>query len=494
MASPLNDFPEAILFLDTNNQIIGVNQAGEHLLKMRRTDLIGRSVDAVFPRRSSSTYRNEILKDRWKRVSLSRDDGQVYYGEFAVSTINRPNGEHIGRVALIWESTHSRQSAWRLKQEQSLGTQNLMLRAIQETAFDLHSSLELDTVLHNIVERACQLLGTKHGYLDILRETGWLEPVVGIGALTESLKTKVVMGEGVSGVVWKTGSPVVVSDYDTWPDRIKDFSRGLIRAIVGMPLILKGQVVGVIGVAKGYEDDTSFSEDDVSVLRRFADLAVVALQNARLFEQAQSELEFRRNTEIKLRNSNQLLQFQIERVELLQEQLQELAIRDSLTDLFNRRYLHEMLGVEFARSTRSQTSLAILMLDSDHLKDINDKYGHKAGDDFLVHISNVIRENIRAGDIACRYGGDEFVVVLSNVAENVAFERAEKLRESVFSKPIIHENEKVSASVSIGIAMFPAHGSSGEILLQRADQALYAAKRLGKNKVLAYTEDLDPLS
>ncbi len=369
-----------------------------------------------------------------------------------------------------------------------------MLRAIQETAFDLHSSLELDTVLHNIVERACQLLGTKHGYLDILRETGWLEPVVGIGALTESLKTKVVMGEGVSGVVWKTGSPVVVSDYDTWPDRIKDFSRGLIRAIVGMPLILKGQVVGVIGVANGYEDDTSFSEDDVSVLRRFADLAVVALQNARLFEQAQSELEFRRNTEIKLRNSNQLLQFQIERVELLQEQLQELAIRDSLTDLFNRRYLHEMLGVEFARSTRSQTSLAILMLDSDHLKDINDKYGHKAGDDFLVHISNVIRQNIRAGDIACRYGGDEFVVVLSNVAENVAFERAEKLRESVFSKPIIHENEKVSASVSIGIAMFPAHGSSGEILLQRADQALYAAKRLGKNKVLAYTEDLDPLS
>jgi len=259
-------------------------------------------------------------------------------------------------------------------------------------------------------------------------------------------------------------------------------------------LILKGQVVGVIGVAKGYEDDTSFSEDDVSVLRRFADLAVVALQNARLFEQAQSELEFRRNTEIKLRNSNQLLQFQIERVELLQEQLQELAIRDSLTDLFNRRYLHEMLGVEFARSTRSQTSLAILMLDSDHLKDINDKYGHKAGDNFLVHIANVIRENIRAGDIACRYGGDEFVVVLSNVAENVAFERAEKLRESVFSKPIIHENEKVSASVSIGIAMFPAHGSSGEVLLQKADQALYAAKRLGKNKVLAYTEDLDPLS
>ena len=487
----LSDFPEAIIFLDTDNQIIGVNLAGEHLLKMRRTDLIGRSVDAVFPLRSSSTYRSEALKDGWKEVSLSRGDGQVFYAELTVSTIDRLNGEHLGRVMLIRDSTHSQHSAARLKQDQFLRTQNLMMRALQETTFDLHSSLDLNHVLQNIVERACQLLGTKHGYLDMLRETGRLEPVVGIGALEESLKFKVVMGEGVAGTVWKTGTPLVVSDYDTWPDRINDFSRGLIRAIIGMPLMLKGQVVGVIGIAKAFEDKTVFSDDDVSVLRRFADLAVVALQNARLFEKAQTELEFRRKTEIELRNSNQLLQFQIERVELLQEQLRELAVRDSLTNLFNRRYLHEMLEVEFARSTRSQTSLAILMMDSDHLKDINDKYGHKAGDDFLVHIANVIRENIRAGDIACRYGGDEFVVVLSNVTEDIAFERAENLRESVFSKHIFHENERVSASVSIGISMFPAHGSSGEILLQKADMALYAAKRMGKNKVLNYSEGLE---
>ena len=491
MDFPVNDFPEAIIFLDTDNQIIGVNRAGEHLLKMKRTDLIGRSVDVVFPLGSSTKYRNEVLQDGWKEVNLNRDDGQVFYAEMTVSTINRPNGGHVGRIALIRDTTRSQQRLMRLRQEQSLGTQTLMLRAIQETAFDLHSSLDLDVVFHNIVERACQLLGTKHGYLDILRETGVLEPVVGIGALAESLKFRVAMGEGVSGTAWQTGKPVVVPDYDTWPDRINGFSRGLIHAIIGMPLILKGQVVGVIGIAKGFEDDAVFSNDNVSTLRRFADLAVVALQNARLFEQAQNELEFRRKTEMELRNSNQLLQFQIERVELLQEQLKELAVRDSLTNLFNRRYLHEMLEVEFARSKRSRTSLAILMMDSDHLKDINDQYGHQAGDEFLVHIANVIRENIRAGDIACRYGGDEFVVVLSNVTENIAFERAEKLRESVFSQPIVYENEKVSASVSIGIALFPAHGSSGEILLQRADMALYAAKRMGKNRVSTYSEGLE---
>ena len=490
MASPVNDFPEAIIFLDTDNQIIGINFAGEHLLKMKHTDLIGRSVDAVFPRQSTSAYRDEILKNGRKEVSLNRSDGQVFYAELTVSTVNGFNGSPVGKILLIRDSAYSQQSAVRLQQEQSLRAQNLMLRVLQETAFDLHSSLDLNVVLHNIVERACRLLGTKHGYLDMLRETGMLEPVVGLGALAESLKFKVVMGEGVSGTAWKTGRPVVVPDYDTWSDRINDFSRGLIRAIIGMPLILKDEVVGVIGVAKGFEDDTTFSEDDVSTLRRFADLAVVALQNARLFEQAQTELKFRRKTEIELRNANQLLQLQIERIELLQVQLQELAVRDSLTNLFNRRYLHEMLEVEFARSKRAQTSLAILMMDSDHLKDINDKYGHKAGDDFLVHIANVIRENIRAGDIACRYGGDEFVVVLSNVTENIAFGRAERLRVSIFSNHMVHKEEKVNASVSIGIAMFPTHGSSGEILLQKADLALYAAKRMGKNKVLNYTEDL----
>jgi diguanylate cyclase (GGDEF)-like protein len=445
----------------------------------------------VFPRQSSSAYRGEILGDGRKEVSLSRSDGQTIYVELTVSTINGLNGKCLGRAVLIRDSTKVQQSEMRLKQEEALRTQNLMLRALQETTFDLHSSLDLDIVLQNIVERACKLLDTMHGYLDILRETGELEPVVGIGVLEESLKHKVVIGEGVAGTVWKTGKPLVVSDYDTWPDRINEFQRGIIRAILGMPLTLKDRVVGVIGVARGVENEATFSEDDVSTLRRFADLAVVALQNARLFEKAQDEIEFRRRTEIELRNANQVLQLQIERVEMLQEQLQELAVRDPLTELYNRRYLQEALELEFAHPERSNLSTAILMMDSDHLKDINDKYGHKAGDDFLVYIAGVIRKSIRAGDIACRYGGDEFVIVLSNVTEKIAFGRAEKLRKNIASHHMLHRNEKVSISVSIGIAMFPAHGRAGEVLLQKADQALYNAKRMGKNMVSVYNEPQD---
>jgi diguanylate cyclase (GGDEF)-like protein len=264
------------------------------------------------------------------------------------------------------------------------------------------------------------------------------------------------------------------------------FQRGLIRAIIGMPLVLNEQVVGVIEIARGVESDVSFSEEDITVLKRFSALAVLALQNARLFQKAQAEIEFRRKTEIELRNANQVLQLQLERIELLQGQLQEQAVRDSLTNLFNRRYLQEMLGVEFARATRSKTSLAILMMDCDRLKHINDTYGHKAGDDSLVLIANVIRESIRAGDIACRYGGDEFVVVLSNVSQETAFERAENLRNRIAAEPIFHKKEKINISVSVGIAMFPVHGTFGEMLLQKADQALYEAKHKGKNQVLVY--------
>ncbi len=483
MDNPFQDFPEAIIILDHHNQIIGVNPAGEELLKIKQADAVGKTADEVFPRQSFPVNFDELLADGRKEASLSRANGQTFYAELKVSSINASDGSLLGRIMIVRDLDQSHREA-------VLRNQNAILTALQETTFDLHSSLKFTVVLKNIVERACKLLGTPHGYLDILvEEADELVPVVGTGVLEETLGYKVKRGDGVSGTVWETGTPLVIADYDKWPGRNIGFRYGVIRAIVGLPLWLKDRVVGVFGVAQDFENEIEFSKEDVSILKRFADLASVALQNAWLFEKAQKEINFRRKTEVELRNANQLLQLQIERIELLQEKLKELAVRDSLTNLFNRRYLQEMLEVEFARSRRSRTSLAILMIDSDHLKDINDKYGHKAGDDFLVHIAEVLQSCIRAGDIACRYGGDEFVVVLSNVAVEIALERAEKLRESIAKHYIVYKNKKVSISVSIGIAAFPGHGSSGEVLLQKADQALYQAKQKGKNRIVVYSEE-----
>jgi diguanylate cyclase (GGDEF)-like protein len=484
MRFPLDDLPEACVILDDREQVIGINRAAETLLKLKKDDCVGKSLaEACSGRFIFLSIDGSHPPESDEDPSLLSEGGSGL-AEIKVSHLRDVDGNFLGQITVVRALEPS-------SPQSALRNQNEILLALQETTFDLHSSLELSVVFHNIVNRACKLLRTSHGYLNILRETEELEPVVGVGAMAEILKLKFAPGEGVAGTVWETGKSLLVSDYDQWPGRLPGFPRGLIRALLGMPLFLNGQMVGVIGVARGVESEASFSEEDILVLERFSDLAVLAFHNARLFEKAQAEITFRRKTERELRNANQVLQFQIERVEMLQAQLQEQAVRDSLTDLFNRRYLQEMLDVEIARATRSRTSLAVLMIDCDQLKHINDTYGHKTGDDALIHIANVIRERTRAGDIACRYGGDEFVVIFTNVSEETAFGRAENLRNGIAALPLPHKDKKINICVSIGVAVFPAHSAHGEQLLQKADQALYAAKHRGKNRVLLYSDRLD---
>ncbi len=480
----MNDCPDACILVDEDNRVLSINSAAAKLLALKENDMVGKPLAKVLFGWEISPYLDELRQDPRPGKFALHADREVGLAEMKVSSLRDPAGNFLGQIAIlrILPSSH---------RHTALRNQNDILLALQETTFDLHSSLDLQVVLNNIVERACLLLETSHACLVILRDSGSMEPVVGFGALAEIIQYKVELGEGLAGIVWKTGRPLFIPDYDRWPARMNQFRKGAIRAILGMPLVLEGQVVGVLVVARGVESDISFSEEDISVLKRFAALAVLALQNARLFEQAQSEIQFRRKTEIELRNANQILQLQIERIELLQEQLQKQAVRDSLTDLFNRRYLQESLKVEFARASRSDSSLAILMLDCDRLKHINDTYGHKSGDDALVLISNVIRESVRAGDIACRYGGDEFAVVLSNVSEETAFERAENLRNRIAAEPIFHDQGNINISISVGIAMYPVHGTFGETLLHKADQALYEAKHKGKNQVQLYRDDMN---
>lgn len=480
MGTPSHSFPDACLILDEKNQVLAVNPAGEKLFRLEKDELVGKSLVEVCSGRSVSLTLEGSYSGDSKSAITQRLDELFGYAEIRISSLHSSDGEQVGRVMILRGIVDLSQ--------QALRNQSEMLLALQESTFDLHSSLDLKVVLHNIVTHACKLLDTSHGYLATLSETGEMEPVVGLGALAAKLDTRVETGVGVTGIVWKTGRPLFIPDYDQWLGRLASFPHGRVRAVLGMPLFLDGQVLGVINIARGLESEVSFSEEDIEVLRRFADLAVLALQNARLFHQAQTEIAFRRKTEMELRNANQLLQFQLERIELLQGQLREMAVRDTLTNLFNRRYLQEMLGVEFARARRAKCSLAILMLDCDQLKYINDFYGHKVGDDALVHIANVIRDSTRAGDIACRYGGDEFVVVLNNVTPEIAYQRAENLRSRIAAVPISSQADQVFVHVSVGIAIFPVHGAQAEPLLQCADQALYAAKHHGKNQVLVYND------
>lgn len=196
----------------------------------------------------------------------------------------------------------------------------------------------------------------------------------------------------------------------------------------------------------------------------------------------------RKQVEKRLRQANDKLQGQLIEIGLLQSKLREQAIRDPLTNLFNRRYLEETLDRELSRAARENYSVCLIMMDIDHFKRVNDTYGHEAGDLVLKAISEVLSEYSRRGDFACRYGGEEFVVVMPNISLETAYERAEDLRQSLTQLCVPYEYYSLSVTISMGIACYPENGQTRQMILRAADQAMYGAKEAGRDHILSYNE------
>jgi len=161
------------------------------------------------------------------------------------------------------------------------------------------------------------------------------------------------------------------------------------------------------------------------------------------------------------------------------------SIRDPLTGLFNRRYLEETLEREVHRATRLQRSVALIMLDIDHFKRFNDTFGHEAGDALLRELGSFLMQEIRGGDFACRYGGEEFVLILPEISPEHVLSSAERMREKVKELNVQYSGGVLeNITLSLGVALFPMHGTSGKTILRAADGALYEAKHKGRDQVV----------
>ena len=187
-----------------------------------------------------------------------------------------------------------------------------------------------------------------------------------------------------------------------------------------------------------------------------------------------------------LEDANAALHDQISKIKDLQEKLREQANRDSLTGLFNRRYLEGTLERELARCKREGAPLTMLMLDIDKFKLVNDTYGHQAGDEVLRVFGHLLQEKARTEDIVCRYGGEEFLLVMPKMPLEIARERGAYLRKLFEETTVSFGDLRIGVTTSIGIAAAPEHSDSAEGLVRCADEALYAAKRNGRNQVVTF--------
>ncbi len=172
-------------------------------------------------------------------------------------------------------------------------------------------------------------------------------------------------------------------------------------------------------------------------------------------------------------------------VKKAQAMMAEMSTVDELTKLHNRRYFIETLEGEFERANRYETEMALIMMDLDLFKEVNDTYGHLAGDMVLSEIGRILKGHVRRNDLACRYGGEEFAVILPNASRDNIFAVYERFREMVSKQPFEYETKKLHITVSIGIA-FSNDAKAINDLLTHADQALYQAKESGRNKTVAY--------
>ena len=228
---------------------------------------------------------------------------------------------------------------------------------------------------------------------------------------------------------------------------------------VCVPMVAQNEAIGLFYVRSGAEETSLAAEERVHALQERQRLAV----------------NFAADIALALANLR------------LRETLRTQSTRDSLTGLFNRRYLTESLDREVRRADRNTRPLGIVMLDLDQFKPFNDTHGHEAGDALLRAFGRFIQKHTRGEDIACRYGGDEFVILLVDANLEVARRRAEELREGFAKMVVRHLNQKLDVvSFSMGLAAFPDHALTSDDLLAAADEALYDAKSKGRNRVSVY--------
>lgn len=328
-------------------------------------------------------------------------------------------------------------------------------RRLRETTmlYDLHRMMQSaggkDQVCKAVVSQIHSLTDCDNCTLFLLdRAQGTLEPKATKGRVVNLLdQMQFERGTGVSGWVAAKGRQVHIADLAQEPSLNVASVPPRVRSFAAIPMRVQNQIVGVINVSDGKPGQ--FSEDDCELLTLLAEQAAVVIEHT-------------------------------DEVQNLEMQ----ALTDPLTGVANRRYFHRRLDEEMRRARRYHQSLGLLMLDIDHFKRVNDRFGHAAGDAVLQTLAALLRQSVRDTEIVARYGGEEFALLMPLTNTEEAHAAAERIRQAVASHPFLTPQGKtLPLTISVGVASFPTDCRTVSELVETADQALYAAKNSGRNQV-----------
>ena len=328
-------------------------------------------------------------------------------------------------------------------------------RSLSRMGQTLSSSLDLNRTLAAVVETAIDTLAADRGLLRLFtaeRDALYVKVGRGVGRDLPRLPA----GVGLAGHIARTGSALrLPADAEQAP--APDPGEPQAPHVLAVPMVGRGRVMGVLQLLRD-DPQEPFSQDDLDTLRSFAAQASVAVENV-----------------------------------ILHHEAQRLSVTDPLTGLWNFRYFQLQADRELESAARFERPLSLLIVDIDHFKDVNDRYGHQVGDDVLVEVGRRIQAATRVPDVVARYGGEEFVILLPGTDFDGAMATAERIRHAVGGQPVtvtaVGDVAPVNVSSSLGVATHPRHGETVAALLRSADAAMYTAKTRGRDRVVGAAGD-----
>ena len=511
--------PNGMLMIDSQGMITLVNTKVEELFAYPRQDLLGKSVEMLIPQRfraSFSRLRGEYFSNLEARtvshaqeIFALRMDGSEFPVEIGLNPINSSGGLQvlasivdISERKLVEEEIRALNVTLERRVKQRTEEIEALNATLEQRVIERTKELETENSQRRSVESELQRAHDElqRSVLELERHNQEMRLVSEMVELLESCRS---VGEaydiisrrlplllhGTAGALYMMKASRNFLDYvGCWGEPAGDFEKTVdpedcwalrrnkphevaseasdlickhvedagapIRPYLCLPMVAHGDLMGLLHIryTNGNEGGRAII---ASSAKAVAEQLSLILANLRL-----------------------------------RETLKNQSIRDPQTGLFNRRYMENSLDRELNRAERSGKPLVVAMLDLDHFKTLNDRFGHAAGDAVLQEWSNILKSKFRGSDIVCRYGGEEFVIILPEIAPDAAHQRLDQLREDLRRMIVRQDGQSVeSVTVSIGIAYYPVHGRTMLDLLHAADQALYRAKEMGRNCAVMASEE-----